>query len=164
MRAAMGEHGALWIAIGIAISTLGFLSQGILTAPRVYYAMASDGLFFKTIGRLSPRSGAPVAAIVLQGILATIIALSGKYEQILNYEISVDFISFAFTAGAIFVFRRRIMEPGYRHPGHPYTTATFILACVGIVASTVLATPMTSLIGFGILLTGVPVYLYWKRK
>jgi APA family basic amino acid/polyamine antiporter len=164
MRAAMGERGALWIAIGIAISTLGFLSQGILTAPRVYYAMARDGLFFKSVGWLSPKTGAPVVAIVLQGILATIIALSGKYEQILNYDISVDFISFAFTAGAIFVFRRRVMEPGYRHPGHPYTTAIFILACIGIVGSTVLAAPLTSFIGFGILLTGVPVYLYWKRK
>jgi len=164
MHAAMGDRGALWIAIGIAISTLGFLSQGILTAPRVYYAMAADGLFFKSVGWISPKTGAPVVAIVLQGILATIIALTGKYEQILNYDISVDFISFAFTAGAIFIFRRRVMEPGYRHPGHPYTTGAFILACVAIVGSTVLAAPVTSVIGFGILLTGVPVYLCWKYK
>jgi APA family basic amino acid/polyamine antiporter len=126
--------------------------------------MAQDGLFFKSVGWTSPRTGAPVVAIVLQGILATIIALSGKYEQILNYDISVDFISFAFTAGALFVFRRRVMEAGYRHPGHPYTTGVFILACVAIVVSTVIASPVTSVIGFGILLTGVPAYLYWKRK
>ena len=85
-------------AVGIAVSTLGFLSQGILTAPRVYYAMARDGLFFESVGWLSPRTGAPVVAIVLQGILATVIAVSGRYEQILNYVISVDFISFALTA------------------------------------------------------------------
>ena len=106
MRAALGERGALWIALGIAISTLGFLSQGMLTAPRVYNAMARDGLFFERVGRLSPRTGAPVTAIVLQGIAATAIAFSGKYEQILNYEVSVDFISFALTGGALFVFRR----------------------------------------------------------
>ena len=64
MRAALGERGARWIAFGIAISTLGFLSQGILTAPRVYYAMARDGLFFKSVGWLSPKTGVPVVAIV----------------------------------------------------------------------------------------------------
>jgi basic amino acid/polyamine antiporter, APA family len=164
MRAALGERGALWIAIGIAMSTLGFLSQGILTAPRVYYAMALDGLFFKSVGWISPRSGAPVVAIVLQGILATVIALSGKYEQILNYVTSVDFISFGFTAASLFVFRARVSEPGYRHPGHPHTTALFVLACAGIVGSTVIASPGNSAIGFGILLTGIPVYFYWKRK
>ena len=107
MRAAMGERGAWWIAVGIAISTLGFLSQGMLTAPRVYNAMARDGLFFESVGRLSARTGAPVTAIVLQGIAATAIAFSGKYEQILNYEVSVDFISFSLAAGALFLFRRQ---------------------------------------------------------
>ena len=107
MRAAMGERGAWWIAMGIAISTLGFLSQGMLTAPRVYNAMARDGLFFESVGRLSARTGAPVTAIVLQGIAATAIAFSGKYEQILNYEVSVDFIAFALAAGALFLFRRQ---------------------------------------------------------
>src|SRR5207248_3514795 len=67
MRIALGERGAQWIAAGIAVSTLGFLSQSMLTAPRVYYAMASDGLFFKSVGKLSGKSGAPVVAIVLQG-------------------------------------------------------------------------------------------------
>ena len=107
MRIALGERGAQWIAVGIAISTLGFLSQGMLTAPRVYYAMARDGLFFERVGRLSPRTGAPVFAIVLQGIAATVIACSGKYGEILNFEVTVDFISFGMTAAALFVFRRR---------------------------------------------------------
>ena len=164
MLAAMGERGASWIAIGIAISTLGFLSQGILTAPRVYSAMANDGLFFKSVGWVSPSSGAPVVAIVLQGILATVIALSGRYEQILNYVTSVDFISFGFTAAALFVFRARAKGAGYRHPGHPVTTFVFCLACAGIVISTVIASPANSSIGFAILLTGIPVYLYWRRK
>src|SRR6478672_8969808 len=106
MRSAMGERGAQWIAVGIAISTLGFLSQGMLTAPRVYYAMARDGLFFERVGRLSPRTGAPVFAIVLQGIAATVIACSGKYGEILNFEVTVDFIAFGMTAAALFVFRR----------------------------------------------------------
>jgi APA family basic amino acid/polyamine antiporter len=166
MRAAMGERGAWWIAVGIAISTLGFLSQGMLTAPRVYNAMARDGLFFESVGRLSARTGAPVTAIVLQGIAATAIAFSGKYEQILNYEVSVDFISFSLAAGALFLFRRQGRGSGriYRAPGHPYTTALFVAACVGIVASTVITDPLNSARGWGIMLTGVPVYWYWNRR
>jgi basic amino acid/polyamine antiporter, APA family len=225
MRAALGERGAQWIAVGIAISTLGFLSQGILTAPRVYYAMARDGLFFQSVGYLSPKTGAPVIAILIQGVAATIIALSGRYEQILNYVVSIDFISFALTAASLFVFRHRehsnqavaaafrggrfstsspaandtaptIPEPTdnpsttgsasspraalsnakgipngssrnaaiYRVPGHPYTTAIFVLSCAAIVASTIWTYPANSIFGFVILAAGIPVYLYWSRK
>lgn len=168
MRVALGERGAEFLAVGIAVSTLGFLSQGILTAPRVYYAMARDGLFFERVGWLSPRTGAPVVAIVLQGVFATVIALSGRYEQILNYVVSVDFISFALTAGALFVFRRRDAagprEGIHRAPGHPYTTAAFILTCAGIVASTIAAYPGNSAVGLLILLAGIPVYWYWSRR
>src|ERR1039457_5540936 len=168
MRVALGERGAEFLAVGIAVSTLGFLSQGILTAPRVYYAMARDGLFFERVGWLSPRTGAPVVASVLQGVFATVIALSGRYEQILNYVVSVDFISFALTAGALFVFRRRDAagprEGIHRAPGHPYTTAAFILTCAGIVASTIAAYPGNSAVGLLILLAGIPVYWYWSRR
>ena len=168
MRAALGDRGAEWIAVGIAVSTLGFLSQGILTAPRVYYAMARDGLFFQRVGWLSPRTGAPVVAILLQGVLATIIALSGRYEQILNYVVSVDFISFGLTAASLFVFRRRdatLPAQGvYRSPGHPYTTVAFVLTCIGIVAGTIGAYPANSAIGLLILLAGIPVYWYWSRR
>jgi len=103
MRTAVGERGARWIALAITISTLGFLSQGMLTAPRVYYAMARDGLFFKGVGKVSLHSGAPVVAIILQGIAATIIACSGTYGQILNFEVTVDFIFFGMTAASLFI-------------------------------------------------------------
>jgi APA family basic amino acid/polyamine antiporter len=165
MRAALGERGANWIAVGIAISTLGFLSQGILTAPRVYYAMACDGLFFERVGKLSSRTGAPVLAIALQGVLATVIALSGRYEQILNYVVSVDFIAFGLTAASLFVLRRRGSGDGiYLTPGHPYTTALFVLASAGIVTTTVASYPANSAIGLIILAAGLPVYLFWSRR
>lgn len=165
MRAALGERGAQWMAFGIALSTLGFLSQGILTAPRVYYAMARDGLFFKSVGWLSPRTGVPVVAIVLQGVTATVIALSGRYEHILNYVVSVDFISFGLTAASLFVFRRRSSgEADYRAPGHPYTTALFVLACAAIVVSTVATSPANSAVGLMILLAGIPIYWCWSRR
>ena len=168
MRAALGDRGALWIAIGIAVSTLGFLSQGILTAPRVYYAMARDGLFFASVGTLSRRSAVPVVAIVVQGLAATVIALCAPYEKILNYEVAVDFILFALVAASLFMLRRRDggkLTPGiHGTPGHPYTTALFIASCIAIVASTVWSDPANAVIGWLILLAGIPVYLYWSRR
>ena len=166
MRIALGERGAQWIAAGIAISTLGFLSQSMLTAPRVYYAMARDGLFFESIGKLSRWSGAPVAAIVLQGLAATIIACSGTYGEILNFEVTVDFIFFGMTAASLFIMRRRQIGLGtaiYRAPGHPFTTILFVLSCAGIVGSAIVASPGNSAIALGIMLAALPVYYFWMR-
>ncbi|HSU16992.1 APC family permease [Longimicrobium sp.] len=167
MRNAFGPAGAALIAVGIAISTLGFLSQGMLTAPRVYFAMAADGLFFRRIAWVDPRTRAPAAAIVLQGVLSLLIALTGTYEQILNYVVSVDWIFFGLTAGTIFVFRRRAAgdgDAGARIPGHPVTTALFIAAAALIVASTVWKYPANSAVGIAIMLAGIPVYLLWRRR
>jgi APA family basic amino acid/polyamine antiporter len=166
MRIALGERGAQWIAAGIAISTLGFLSQSMLTGPRVYYAMARDGLFFESVGKLSPRSRAPVVAIVLQGLAAIVIACSGTYGEILNFAITVDFIFFGVTAASLFVLRRRqggLDSAIYRVPGHPFTTILFVLSCAGIVGSAIIASPANSAIALGIMLAAVPVYYFWAR-
>lgn len=165
MRIALGETGAKIIAIGIAISTLGFLSQSVLTAPRVYFAMAEDGLFFKRVAWVNPKTLVPVVAIVLQGVCAMIIAASGKYEQILNYVVSVDFIFFGLAATCIFIFRRRDSEETkFKIPFHPYTTIFFIAACFFVVANTLYKYPENSLIGLGIMAVAVPVYFLWKAK
>ena len=166
MRSAIGPRGAQWIAAGIAISTLGFLSQSMLTAPRVYYAMARDGLFFASVGKLWQRSRAPVIAIMLQGLAAIVIACSGTYRQILNFEVTVDFIFFAMTAASLFILRRRQVGSDtvtFRVPGHPFTTTLFILACVGIVGSAIVASPPNSAIALGIMLAALPVYYYWRK-
>ena len=163
MRAALGERGARLIALGIVISTLGFLAQGILTAPRVYYAMARDGVFFRAVGRLHPRSRVPVLAITLQGLVAGLIAVSGRYEQILNYVVSVDFIAMGLTGAALFVFRRRGETGSFRAPGHPWTTAFFVLSCWLVVAATIHRYPRDSVKGLGILALGLPVYGLWSR-
>lgn len=164
MRAALGESGARFIAVGIAISTFGFMSQGMLTGPRVYFAMAEDGLFFRSVAWIHPRTAAPVVAVVLQGVVAAIIALSGRYEQILNYVTSVDFILFGMTGISLLIFRARKPDSaGFRTPGHPVTTVFFVLACFAVVASTVFKYPANSAIGLAILLTGVPVYFLWRK-
>jgi APA family basic amino acid/polyamine antiporter len=166
MRIALGERGAQWIALAITISTLGFLSQSMLTAPRVYYAMARDGLFFNSVGKVFGRSGAPVVAIILQGLAAIIIACSGTYGEILNFEVTVDFIFFGMTAVALFILRRRNIGSArliYRAPGHPFTTTLFVLSCAGIVVSAVIASPGNSAIALCIMLAALPVYYLWTR-
>jgi APA family basic amino acid/polyamine antiporter len=164
MRRVVGERGVVLISVGITISTLGFLSQGMLTAPRVYFAMAEDKLFFTSVARIHPKTRVPMVAIAIQGAMAIIITLSGRYEQILNYVVSTDFIFFGLTATTIFIFRRRDdTADAFRTPGHPYTTLFFIAVSWLVVASTIYAYPANSLIGIGIMLTGIPVYRYWRN-
>lgn len=166
MRLALGRGGGSVIAVGIAVSTLGFLSQSMLTTPRVYFAMAEDRLFFPLFARVGARSRVPAFAIALQGVAATVIALSGTYGQILNYVVSVDFIFFGLTGAALFVFRRRDAcgAGGFRVPGHPVTTAFFVIACWTVVAATIRTHLADSLVGFLILAAGIPACLGWIRR
>jgi basic amino acid/polyamine antiporter, APA family len=168
MRRALGTFGARSIAAGIAISTVGFLSQSMLTAPRVYFAMAQDKLFFKEVAVVHPRTRVPIVAIALQGFLAVVIAFWGRYEQILNYVVSMDFIFFGLTAASLFVFRRRqgetVPEGTTRVPGHPLTTLLFIAVCWTVVINTIYRYPRNTLIGVAILIAGIPAYWFWNWR
>jgi APA family basic amino acid/polyamine antiporter len=169
MRMVAGETGARLIALGIAVSTVGFLSQSVLTGPRVYFAMAQDGLFFPVVARLSRRTNVPVVAIVLQSVWTVAIALTGSYDAILNYQVPIDTTFFGLSACCLFVLRRREQagtprDGGFRAPGHPVTTIIFIGACWLVTLTTLWKYPRNSLIGVGILLLGLPVYLWRKRR
>lgn len=164
MKLAWGRIGVTVIALGIAISTLGFLSQSVLTAPRVYFAMAEDNVFFRQLAWLHPQTRVPVVAIVLQSVWTVVILLSGRYGQILNYVTSMDWIFFGLSASCLFVLRRRNPSGAtVRMKGHPFTTAFFCLACFGLAANTIYKFPKDTLIGIAILFSGVPVYYIWKR-
>lgn len=172
MRIIAGERGAKLIAIGIAVSAVGFLSQSILTGPRVYFAMADDGLFFRGVGYLTQRTNVPAVAIILQSIWTGVVLLTGKYEQILNYVICMDFLFIGLSATTLFIFRRREAQaqhdhsksPGFRVPGHPATTIAFVSICWLVVADTIYKYPRDTSIGILILFLGLPVYLYWRRR
>jgi len=164
MRNALGDFGARAIAAGIAISTVGFLSQSMLTAPRVYFAMAQDGLFFKSVGKVNPRTRAPIVAIALQGLLAIVIAFLGSYDRILNYVVSIDVIFFGLTACCIFVFRKRAGRESAGVPGHPVTTILFIAVCWSVAINTIYTFPHNTLIGVAILLAGLPAYWFWRSR
>ena len=170
MRVAMGNAGARLIALGIAVSTLGFLSQSVLTAPRVYFAMARDKLFFRSVARVTAHTHVPVVAIILQSVWTIVVALSGRYEQILNYVVSMDFLFFGLTGASLFVFRSREKKApdtssrGYRAPGHPFTTGVFVLVSWLVVINTIYKYPGNSLLGMAVLLLGLPVYAFWASK
>jgi APA family basic amino acid/polyamine antiporter len=168
MRMAFGERGATWIAVGIAISAVGYLSQATLTSPRVYYAMALDGLFFQSVARLNPRTQAPSIAILLQGAAAIVIAFSGKYHQILTYVMSVDLLFNVLTVGSLAIFRRRDGDSALTGDrsmlGSPATELIASVLNAGAAIGLFLVAPLNGALGIIIALTGVPVYLCWTRR
>ena len=169
MRIALGPLGARLIALAVALSTLGFLSNQMLTSPRVYHAMAQDGSFFKAVAWVHPKTRVPMVAIALQGVVALVITLSGRYDQILNYVTSIDYVFFGLAAVALFAFRRRDARDGtgshvgYRMPGHPWSTALFGAVAWSVVVDTWVKYPRDSLIGLGILLAAIPTYFAWHK-
>ncbi len=164
MRNSLGTRGAQFIAAGIAFSAFGFLAQSMLTAPRVYFAMATDGIFFRAVARVHPRTRVPMVAITLQGVWAIVIALTGTYAQVVNYVVAMDCIFFGLTAVCLFVLRRRTPVSTFRVPGHPWTTLFFIAAQWAVVVSTFAHDPKRAFIGLGIALAGLPVYFLWQRS
>jgi APA family basic amino acid/polyamine antiporter len=169
MRMLLGPRGGSLIAAGIAFSAFGFLGQSMLTAPRVYFAMAEDGVFFRSVAWIDPRTHVPIVAILLQGVWAIVIALTGTYAQVVNYVVAMDSLFFGLTAACLFVLRRRAMDPGsqaieFRVPGHPWTTLLFIAAEWIVVASTFAHDPKRSLIGLAIAIAGLPAYYLWRSK
>ncbi len=165
LGAALGGAGRKAISFGIACSTFGFLNLVILVTPRVYQAMAADGVFFPRLAALHPRYRTPALAIALQGAWAVVLALSGTYGQLLDYVVFGDWIFFGLCAATLFVFRRREgPPPRFRVPLWPLTPALFILAALYVMASSVGQNPGNAAIGTALLLAGVPVYWFWRRR
>ena len=141
----------------------------MLTAPRVYFAMAEDRVFFRSVAWIDPRTRVPVIAILLQGVWAIVIALTGTYAQVVNYVVAMDSMFFGLTAVCLLVLRRRAADLGspaieYRVPGHPWTTLFFIAAEWIVVVSTFAHDPKRSFIGLAIAVAGLPAYYLWRAK
>jgi APA family basic amino acid/polyamine antiporter len=169
MRMLLGPRGGSLIAAGIALSAFGFLGQSMLTAPRVYFAMAKDRVFFRGVAWIDPRTRVPVVAILLQGVWAIVIALTGTYAQVVNYVVAMDSMFFGLTAVSLIVLRRRAADSAspaieFRVPGHPWTTLLFISAEWIVVVSTFAHDPKRSLIGLAIAIAGLPAYFFWRAK
>lgn len=161
-----GSEGRRIIAIGIVISTLGFLNLVLLAGPRVYHALARDGQFLPSFARLHPRWRTPVTAIVVQGVWALVLVYSGSYGQLLDYVTFADWIAFGATAAALFVLRRRDGDRAvtFKAPGQPWSTLIFIAAACFVVIGSITSNPRNALLGSGIILLGVPFYFYWHLR
>jgi APA family basic amino acid/polyamine antiporter len=164
MASTLGDWGRRLISLGIACSTFGFLDLVILVSPRVYQAMAADGVFFPALGTLHPRYRTPSRAIVVQGIWAILLMLTGTYGQLLDYVVFGDWIFFGLTAATLFVFRRAGPSPGFSAPLYPVTPALFCLAAIYVVIGSVVSAPVNAAIGAALLLSGIPVFLVWHER
>jgi len=168
MTAVLGVPGRTLISIGIVASTFGFLDLVIMVSPRVYQAMAADGLFFESFASLHPRYRTPGTAIVAQGIWASALLATRTYGQLLDYVTFADWIFFGTTAATLFIYRRRDARensPGsFRVPAYPVAVLFFILASVYVVIGSIRSNPANALRGGLLLAAGVPAYLVWASR
>ena len=166
-RAFMGARGAQFMAAIISLSTLGFLSNQILTSPRVYHAMAEDGLFFRSMAWVHPKTRVPMVAIALQGAVAIVITFWKGYFAIITAVIGVDFLFFALAAIAVFIFRARDRDKPadkrFSIPFHPYTTALFFAVALGIAITSYFSSWTNALVILVAFALAVPAYFLFLR-
>jgi len=150
----------------IIISMFGSLNGNILVGPRVTYAMAKDNLFFSSAAHVHPRFHTPGNAIIIQGVWASILTLSGTFEELITLVVFVNFMLWIAAASTVFVLRKKQpdLERPYKVWGYPYVPAFFIIFSFAIMINTFIASPQQSLMGIGLTLLGIPAYLYWKKK
>jgi APA family basic amino acid/polyamine antiporter len=166
MARLLGRTGSVAITVGIVISTFGFLNLAVLASPRMYQAMAADGVFFGAAARLHPRHRVPAVALAIQAVWAILLLSSKTYGQLLDYVVFGDWIFFGLVVATVFVYRRR--EPDrpvrFRTPGYPVLPLLFVGAAVFTVLSTVVADLRNAVLGGALILLGIPVFFAWRWR
>ncbi len=154
------------MAAGLMISTVGSLHTGILTAARVPYAMARDGLFFRALGDVSERSHVPVHALIVQAVWISFLVLSGSFDTLTDYVIFAAWIFYGLNTASVFIFRKKLPDAPrpYRTFGYPFVPALFLIVTVWLIVSTITTAPLRSLIGISFIALGIPLYSYWDQK
>lgn len=153
------------LTITILISIFSAANSVILTSPRVYYAMARDGLFFNRLSEVHPRFGTPAFAVIAAAAWSAVLAASGTFEQLLTYVIFIGWIFYALAAASVFIYRRRATPPSsYRVPGYPFTPLVFIAAAAVLVVNTIITQPGRAVVGLGIVLVGAPAFAIWRYR
>ncbi|MBC8085913.1 MAG: amino acid permease [Phycisphaerae bacterium] len=166
MAAVLGPTAGKVVALAIIVSMYSAAHATVITVPRVYFAMARDGVFFQKLSEIHPRYGTPAIAVVASCVWAAVLAMTGTFEQLLTYVVFIGWIFYALGAAAVIALRiKRPNAPRpFRVPGYPITPALFVLAAAAIVGNTVLSQPGQAAIGIGVVLLGVPAYLIWQRR
>ncbi len=166
MAAVLGDRAGQAIALAIIISMYSAAHATVITAPRVFYSMAQDGIFFKQLAEVHPRFGTPAIAIIATCTWAAVLAMTGTFNQLLTYVVFVGWIFYALGAAAVIALR--IKRPNaarpFKVPGYPVTPALFVLAAAAIVLNTMIDKPGQSAIGLGMVLLGAPAYYLWRRR
>jgi len=166
MKSILGNLGGSLTSFAVIISMFGAVNGFILTGARVYYAMAAEGLFFKSAAKISPKHFTPINAIIIQAVWSAILTLSGTYEQLFTYVIFDSWLFYAMGGVAVILFRyTKPNEPrAYRTWGYPIIPLIFIIMAIWFLFNTLIKDPRDSLIGIGIMLLGLPFYFYWRKK
>ncbi len=163
----LGSTGGGLIALAIFISTFGTAGIYTLTAPRIYFAMARDGIFFRKVAEVHPKFRTPAFSIIFQSAWAILLILFwGTFENLISYVVFTDAFFFSLTAASVFIFRRRLKneQPEFRTPGYPFTPLVFILIELWFLFVIVAEKPLESLVGLAFVALGVPVYFLWRAK
>lgn len=165
VRSFWGSGGVLFISLLILVTTLGCTNASILTGSRPYYAMASQGLFFSGIKKINQKN-VPSNSLLWQGIWASVLVLSGTFDQLTDMVIFAVFIFYGATTLGVFILRRKMPDANrpYKVWGYPFVPAIFILFCIGLFFNTIFTRPREAAIGVILILSGIPVYYWLKRK
>src|SRR5438270_862776 len=162
----MGHAGGVLVSVIILMSIIGTLNGCFLTSPRIYFAQARDGLFFRKFAEVHPKHQTPGFAIIAQGVWAAVLLISGSYESLLDYAMFAIWLSYGFMVAGVIVLR--IKRPGldrpYRMWGYPVTPILFLLITAWFLGNMIVTRPVPSLAGLGLILTGVPIYFFWARQ
>lgn len=166
VQQAVGPWGGALVSLAVIVSCWATVNGMILSGARVYYAMAVEGVFFKRLTSLHPTRHTPVASLYLQGIWASLIALTGSYDQLFTYVIFDSWFFYAMGGAAVLVLRRKQPDRAraYRTWGYPYVPILFVGLSLVLLINTVLSNPRDASIGIGIALLGVPGYIAWSKR
>lgn len=166
VKSFLGNQGALFMSLLILFTTFGATNSTVLPPPRLYYAMAKDGLFFSLASYVHPKYRTPSKALVLQAGWASLLVLSGSFDQLTDMLVFASFIFYGATTLGVFVLRHKMpdTERPYKAWGYPVVPAIFIIFCLVLIAVTCTTKPREALLGMGLMATGIPFWLYWNRK
>ena len=166
VRRLLGAVAVTLIAAAMMTSSFGALHASILATSRVPYAMARDRLFFQGLAKVSPHTHVPIRSLVALGIWSGVLALSSSYDTLTDSAIFALTLFYAFVAGSVFIFRRRLPDAPrpYRTWGYPVVPIVFLVVTAWLILTTIWNTPKQSAIGLGLMVIGLPIYLYWSRR
>ena len=162
----LGPSAAKLVALTILVSVFSAINSVILTAPRVFYAMAADGVFFRKMAEVHPRFRTPAFAVIALGAWAAVLSCMGAFQELMNYTMFVAWIFYGLGAASIFAYRRKFpdLPRAYRVPGYPWTPLVFVAAAAALVLNVIVSTPRNAFIGLGIVALGLPVSYVWRLK